>query len=112
MINSKRKGKTGELELAKIFSKFLPKFERSQQYKGATHSSDIQCTDDRINAILYVECKRCQNLKLDDWINKAKAEAAPIDYAVICHKKNHGRWMATLDLKDFLEMFVIFLGNK
>jgi len=106
MVNSRSKGKRGELEAVKIFNQlFGTNFRRSQQFKGTRSSSDIM-DDDRPE--LAVEVKRRQSFNLHAAVEKLRQEVSPEpgsdigDTAspFVLHRKNGERWLLTADLED------------
>lgn len=101
MINSKIKGKVGELELANFLKvRGFADARRSQQYKGASESADI------IDAIpgYHIECKRTEHFRLYPALAQAEQDKAPSDTALVCHRSNRQEWVAVLRLENFLEL--------
>lgn len=99
-INSKRKGKVGELELAKELNRLFPKLQcrRGQQFKGAADSPDICGLE---NWGIYPECKRVEKgLNLHDTLKKADSEKAEDQVSVVFHRKNRQDWQVTVALED------------
>ena len=98
-INSRSKGKRGELELSKVLREHGFEARRSQQYCGAAGDSDVIGVPG-----WHIECKRVQNLNvqnaLKQAINDSKGETLP----VVCHRKDRGEWMATMRLEDWLRL--------
>ena len=60
-INSRNKGKVGELELAHILGQYGFTVRRGQQYCGANGDADVVGLP-----LLHIECKRVENLNLDN----------------------------------------------
>lgn len=91
------KGKRGERELAALFREYGFDARRTSQYCGQTgDASDVIGLPG-----FHVECKRCENLRLPEWIAQAERDSQGKPY-VICHRKNGEEWMATLPLKELL----------
>jgi len=101
-INSRSKGKAGELELSHFLTDKGFPARRSQQYKGTGTSGDITC--DRLSAF-YIECKRVQSLNVSKVYFKAMSEAAEEELdPLLMHRKNGEKWLVTLDLSHFLSI--------
>ena len=60
-INSNKKGKRGERELANILKKYGFKSRRGQQYCGANGDADVIGLDG-----IHIECKRVEKLNIDE----------------------------------------------
>ena len=58
-MNSRNKGKIGELELAKLFRDHGFKSRRGQQYCGTSGEADVTGLPG-----LHIECKRVERLNL------------------------------------------------
>lgn len=103
-INSRQKGKRGELELCHtLMSLFGWKVERSVQYNGNAGDADliVQGFPD-----LFVESKRVQKLDLSKAMRVAKDQSKG-KLPVICHRKNGEDWMITLPLDQLMRLSVM-----
>ena len=103
-INSRLKGKTGELELASELRKiFGANARRGQQFSGSYDSPDIVHNIDG----LHIECKRTEKLNLYAAMEQAKRDAGD-KTPVVCHRKNRRDWVMVIELarlKDLIEIF-------
>ena len=98
MINSRAKGKTGELELAAFLREHGFDSRRGQQFKGGGDSPDVTGIPG-----WHIECKRVEKGNLYGWI--AQAERDNLDKKpVVMHRRNHEEWVAIVRLEDFLEL--------
>lgn len=107
-INSRAKGAAGERELAKYINarmeeeKILSiKLERSQQFAGNSGDADVRGLPG-----VHIECKRVENLNLGRAYTQAEEDSKESDIPIVMHRKNHGKWMATLSLDDLLTLYV------
>lgn len=102
MINSKRKGKTGELELAKIFTnKYGFESRRTQQFCGkGGESADIIGLP-----FIHCEVKRVEKLNIDEALEQATRDCKEGRIPVVFHRKNNKKWKATLDLDMFMMIY-------
>ena len=98
-MNSRDKGKRGELELAKVLRGYGYDTRRGQQYCGANGDADVVGLPG-----IHIECKRVERLNLDDAMAQAKSDANGKIPAVF-HRKNHGEWRVTLGLEDFMRIY-------
>ena len=101
---SKRKGKVAEREVANLFT--IRKFpaRRGKQYSGNEDAPDIVV--DAIKEWCQPEVKRVEQLNLLKAWRQAKADA-PKKAPLVIHKKNHGMWLATMELNDFISILQI-----
>ena len=100
MINSKRKGKVGELELAAHLRTFGITALRGQQYEGGSESADVVTSMMGI----HLECKRCERGNLYDWLLQAQEDAGSAQIPVVAHRRSRQHWVAILSLTDLINL--------
>lgn len=97
-MNSKRKGKLGELE----FSHFLKDHgifaRRGQQFSGSPDSPDVVC-----DLPFHVEVKRVEKLNLRDAVAQAEGDSKGKPW-LVAHRWNNGQWLITLKAEQFIEV--------
>ena len=98
-MNSRSKGKRGELELARTLSSYGYECRRGVQYKGGTDSPDVVGLPH-----IHIECKRVEKLNLEDAFAQAKRDAGN-KLPSVFHRKNNGDWMVTMRLSDWIELY-------
>ena len=109
-MNSRAKGKRGELEAAKALSEVLRVgVERTVQYNGAAGDADL-----KIEALpfLHVEVKRRNNAitphQAEEFLQQAERDARPGSVPVCIHRADDDTgWCITLRLArlfDFVSM--------
>ena len=96
-MNSKQKGKRGELELAAFLREFGYAARRGQQFCGSDDSPDIVCDIPGI----HIECKRCEAGNPYDWLAQAQRDAGQ-KVPVVFHRRNSKRWIIIMDAEDFM----------
>ena len=102
-INSRSKGKRGELELSHYLTERGFPARRGQQFKGGSDSPDVVC--DRLAELGYqVECKRVESLNIHKAMAKACDDCENAFTPIVAHRKNGTEWLATLPLDAFLEI--------
>ncbi len=86
MTNGKRKGKTGELELARKLREYGYDVRRSVQYNGKAEDGQADLVG---MPGIHIECKRTEALRLYDAVDQAKRDAAGSNIPVVFHRKNN-----------------------
>jgi hypothetical protein len=99
-INSRTKGKTGELEVRDLIKAYGFKARRGQQYSGGGTSPDV------VHSIpgVHVEVKRVETFNLYKALAQAKADAAEGDMPTVWHRRSREEWVVVLPAKDFLRL--------
>jgi hypothetical protein len=99
-INSRTKGKTGELELSKELTRlFGPECRRGQQFCGANGDADVVGL-----AGIHVEGKRTERLNAYKAIEQAVADAKPDCTPLVVTRSNRKPWLAIVRLDDLPEL--------
>ena len=99
-MNSRDKGKRGELELAKKLKEYGYYTRRGQQYCGANGDADVVGLPG-----IHIECKRVEKLNLYDAMSQAVSDAKEDEMPAVFHRKNHCEWLVTMRFDDFMRMY-------
>ena len=99
-MNSKRKGCQGERELAAELRKYGYDTHRGQQFQGGVDSPDVYGLPG-----IHIECKRVEKLNLATAYTQATRDAAGQKIPAVFHRRNREKWMVTLSLGDFMEIY-------
>lgn len=99
-INSKKKGKNGELSLAHELQKYGYDVRRSVQYSGANHDADLENLPG-----IHIECKRVEKLNIYDAMAQSIHDARENEIPVVMHRRNHDYWKVTMRLEDFMKIY-------
>ena len=103
-INSKRKGKKGELYVVNRFKEEGYECNRTAQYKGNTgRADDIEGID-----YIHAEVKFVEKLNLSEAMNQAVRDSLASDRKVmptVFHKKNYHELMVTMRFKDWIKLY-------
>jgi Holliday junction resolvase len=99
-INSREKGRRGEVELAHELEKYGYKAYRSQQYCGANGDADVVGIPG-----LHIECKRVEKLNIDNAMDQSISDAKDGEIPVVIHRKNRRSWKVTMELEDFIKLW-------
>ena len=101
-VNSRRKGKEGELELARILRTYGFNTRRGQQFKGGGDSPDVMGLPG-----VHIECKRVQNLNIEKAMMQSRTDAEETDdVPVVMHRRDREKWKVTMDLDEFMKMYI------
>ena len=96
-MNSRRKGKEGELQFASLLREHGFDARRGQQFSGGADSPDV--VSDAL-AWLHVEVKRVQNLNLTDACVQAEGDCGGKPW-IVAHRRNHAPWLITMRAETF-----------
>ena len=98
-INSKQKGKRGELEFARVCREHgYDQARRGQQYSGIEGEDVVGLPG------IHVEVKRQENVSIEAALIQAQRDAQGKP-AIVAHRKNRERWRVTMDIEDFFELY-------
>lgn len=106
-MNSRNKGKTGELELAKLLRDHGFKSRRGQQYCGASGEADVTGLPG-----LHIECKRVEKLNLEAAMEQAVRDARAGEKPAVFHRKNRKPWLTTMLSEDFITIYEDHLAYR
>lgn len=109
-VNSKRKGKTGELELARKLREYGYNARRTVQYNGKAEDgeADLQGLPG-----IHIECKRVEQLSLYKAIDQAKRDSAGSDkLPAVFHRKNNCEWLVAMPLDSFMKIYREYELNR
>lgn len=98
-MNSRAKGKRGELELAQYLrNKGHLEARRSAQHCGKTGDApDIVGVDG-----LHIECKRVEQFRDDVSLQQAERDSRAGDLPIVMYRRNGEEWKALTRLDTFL----------
>jgi Holliday junction resolvase len=109
-INSKRKGKTGELELARKLRELGYDVRRSVQYNGKEEEGQADLLG---LPGIHIECKRTEKLNLYEAVNQAKRDSEGKDeLPVVFHRRNNCEWLAVMPLEDFIRLYREYASDQ
>lgn len=100
-INSKQKGKKGELELVHKLKAYGYNCRRTNQFCGNTGQADDVIGLDYI----HIEVKRVEKLNVDEAIEQAKRDAKDNKFPTVFHRKNRKDWLVTMTLDNWIKLY-------
>lgn len=106
-INSKAKGKKGELEVAHIMQGYGFDARRSQQFAGINGDADVVGVPH-----LHLEVKRTEKLRLDEAMEQSIRDAREDEIPIVVHRKDRQPWRVTLDLDNFMPMYMAWCNEQ
>lgn len=106
-INSKQKGKVGELEFAKLCREYGFDCRRSVQYAGINNDADVVGLPD-----LHIEVKRVERLNIDAAMEQAQRDKKEEELAIVAHRKNNKEWLITMTADDWMEIYKRYLITR
>lgn len=99
-MNSRAKGKAGELELSRILRDYGYHCRRGQQYCGANGDADVIGLPG-----IHIEVKRVERLDLSAAVAQAKGDARAGEIPAVFHRKNREGWLVTMPLEGWMELY-------
>ena len=108
MVNSKKKGKDGELEIAALLRHYgYHDARRGQQFRGGGDSPDVVGLPG-----FHLEVKRTERLRVCEAVDQARRDAAKGAIPVVVYRGNNdklkstsrGEWLFILGAKDFFDL--------
>lgn len=97
-MNSKQKGKRGELEFSHWLKARGHEARRGQQFKGTEDSPDIIC--DSLKDY-HFEVKRTERFNIYNAMEQAEKDSGE-RYPVVAHRRNRGDWLVIMSATDWL----------
>lgn len=99
-MNSRQKGKRGELEAAKVLKEYGYETRRGQQYSGATGDADVVGLPG-----IHLEIKRVEKLNISEAMQQSIRDAREGELPVVMHRKNRETWLVTMPLRVFMVLY-------
>ena len=100
-MNSKQKGKRGELEWASFCRQQGYDCRRTAQYCGTTgDASDVVGLPG-----IHQEVKRVERLNIEEAMSQAVRDSQGSKIPVVAHRKNGQRWLVTMRAEDWFSLY-------
>lgn len=107
-VNSRIKGKTGELELSHRLRTYGFDCRRGQQYHGGGDSPDVVGLPG-----VHIECKRVERLNIETAMVQSRRDAEGTDdIPVVMHRRNREDWKVTMDLDEFMNLYIAATSDQ
>lgn len=100
-MNSKQKGKRGELELANKLKEYGYDCRRTAQYNG----KELDSKADVVGLTgVHIECKRVERLNINEAMEQAVRDCK-YEVPTVFHRKNDKPWLVTMRLNDWIKLY-------
>ena len=99
-MNSRDKGKRGELEAAHLLKKYGYDARRGQQFSGANGDADVVGLPG-----IHIEVKRVEKLNIDNALDQAIRDKRAAEIPIVLHRKNRSVWKVTMRFEDWIAMY-------
>lgn len=100
-MNSKRKGKAGELDWARFCREHGYDCRRTAQYCGNTgDASDVVGLPG-----IHQEVKRVERLCIEDAMAQAMRDSRGTALPIVAHRKNNHEWLVTMRADDWFDLY-------
>lgn len=98
-INSRRKGKAGELQLVRKLREYGWDCRRGQQYCGANGDADVVGIPG-----IHIECKRRNRLEPYEFIAQARHDARKGELPVVFMRRDNSDWLVLMDFDTAMQL--------
>ncbi len=103
MVNSKDKGKRGELEWASVCREHgFDEARRGQQYHGLEGEDVVGLPG------IHQEIKRVERLNIHEAMEQASQDADG-GIPIVAHRKNRTPWLVTMEANDWFKLYKKYL---
>ena len=99
-MNSRDKGKRGELQAAKVLQTYGYDARRGQQYSGASGDADVVGLPG-----VHIEVKRVEKLNISKAMQQSIRDAREGEMPIVMHRKNKETWLVTMPLQVFMMLY-------
>lgn len=99
-INSRAKGKAGELEFSHVCQSYGFDTRRGQQYCGSNGDADVVGLDG-----IHLEVKRVEKLNINEAIKQSIVDALDGEIPIVAHRKNRQPWLITMRAEDWFRLY-------
>lgn len=99
-MNSRSKGKRGELEAAHLLQEYGYDARRSQQFAGMNGDADVVGLPG-----MHIEVKRVEKLNLENAMEQSARDARENEIPIVLHRKNRSEWLVTMPFTDWMELY-------
>lgn len=99
-MNSREKGKRGELEAAHELKRYGYDARRGQQFAGINGDADVVGLPG-----IHLEIKRVEKLNIENAVDQAIRDAREGEKPAVMHRKNRRKWLVTMPFDEWIELY-------
>lgn len=99
-MNSKQKGKAGELEWKDELIKHGHEARRGVQYSGLAGNADVVCE----SLPIHFEVKRAEKLNVYEAVAQAVRDCPQGKWRAVAHRRNRSEWLVTMTADDWFDL--------
>ena len=99
-MNSRDKGKRGELEAAHLLKEYGYGARRGQQYSGINGDADVVGLPG-----IHIEVKRVEKLNIDNAMEQSVRDARYGEMPIVIHRRDRKQWLVTMTLAEWMELY-------
>ena len=106
-MNSRTKGKRGELEAAHLLQNHGYDTRRGQQFAGINGDADVVGLPG-----VHIEVKRVEKLNIDEALEQAIRDKRESEIPIVMHRKNRTKWKVTMLFDDWMMLYKALEKNR
>ena len=106
-MNSRDKGKRGELEAANLLKGYGYEARRGQQYAGINGDADVVGLPG-----IHIEVKRVETLNISEAMAQSMRDAKTGELPIVLHRKNRQEWLVTMPFTLWMELYKEWEDNQ
>ncbi len=106
-MNSRTKGKRGELEVAHLLKEYGYEARRGQQFAGINGDADVVGLPG-----VHIEVKRVEKLNIDEALEQAIRDKREHEIPIVMHRKNRAKWKVTMLFDDWMMLYKALEKNR
>ena len=106
-MNSRTKGKRGELEAAHLLKEYGYDARRGQQFSGINGDADVVGLPG-----VHIEVKRVEKLNIDKALEQAIRDKRESEIPIVMHRKNRTKWKVTMLFDDWMMLYKALEKNR
>lgn len=99
-MNSRNKGKRGELEVAHLLKEYGYDARRGQQFSGINGDADVVGLPG-----IHIEVKRVEKLNIDNAMAQSIRDARDGEKPAVFHRKDRKQWLVTMPFTEWIEFY-------
>jgi Holliday junction resolvase len=99
-MNSRTKGKRGELEVAHLLKKYGYDARRGQQFAGINGDADVVGLPG-----IHLEVKRVEKLNIENAVDQSIRDAREDEKPAVLHRKNRRKWLVTMPFDEWIDLY-------